>query len=160
MINPFDGPGQIASIAAVIAVIAYLRNVPMKDLRDFVAKEAESGADDARVLHFLATKRGAYTKLMLHSACQLGLMAFIVLLSVRLLLSVLASQGVTPDRGFIFYFDRVIAVIALVTSLGYFIIHLFIDVPEIHRACKKRKAVVTEMDIKKRAKPQSPDAVV
>ena len=42
MINPFDGPGQIALIAAVIAIIAYLRNVPMKELREFVAKEAEA----------------------------------------------------------------------------------------------------------------------
>ena len=157
MINPFDGPGQIALIAAVIAIIAYLRNVPMKELREFVAKEAEAGASDDRVVHFLITKRGAYGKLMLHSVCQIGLMAFIVLLCFRLLLSVFGSQQAIPagDRGLIFYLDRIVAISALVISVGYLGIHLFIDIPEFCRACTKRRRVDEQITAKQPSKQAS-----
>lgn len=65
--NPLDGSGQITAIALVVAVIAYLRNVPIKDLKTFVDLAIKQGSDPAVRFDF-SPGNAAHTRVSLRIA--------------------------------------------------------------------------------------------
>lgn len=141
MQNPLDGSGLVTAIGASIAVIAYLRNVPMKKIEEFIALPAETSADDLKKLAFYRAQQRASSRLILHLISQLGLMVFISLLCYRLHFAIDDSLVTNRQSGFVYDMDSTIGWAAFLLSTFYVLLHLYLDIPEILRTHTKRDEI-------------------
>jgi H+/Cl- antiporter ClcA len=146
MENPLNGSGLVTAIGATIAVIAYLRNVPMKQIDEFVSSQVDNSAPNERKSHYYQAKQRACSRWILHLISQIGLMLFISLLCYRLHLAIDHSFTSQTEKGFDYYLDTTIGWTAVITSLFYLLLHLFLDIPEIQRVRRIREEVTQSLD--------------
>lgn len=139
MDNPLNGSGLVTAIGATIAVIAYLRNVPMKQIDEFISSQVNTAAGNDQIRHYYEAKQRGCSRLILHLVSQLGLMLFISMLCYRLHLAIDNSFPDQAERGLVFYLDTAIGWAAFIASLFYVLIHLYLDIPEIQRIQRKRQ---------------------
>lgn len=145
MINPLDGTGQITAISALIAVIAYLRNVPMKNIQESVknTKESDKGTfsgEDTpkRRARYYQHRIDAFGRLIKHSWSQIGLMTVVLLLSIRILSSILRSYEIDLAKincylefGFFPTVDVLLGLLFFCMAFGYLFLHIKFDWKEI-----------------------------
>lgn len=146
MDNPLNGSGLVTAIGATIAVIAYLRNVPMKQIDEFISSPVNTAANNDQQRRYYQAKQRGCSRLILHLVSQLGLILFISMLCYRLHLAIDNSFPSQTDRGFVFYIDTAIGWAAFIASLFYVLLHLYLDIPEIQRVQRKRQETTESLE--------------